>query len=65
MSLQTIVQGGLAARLHRRHDVAVQAPIAARTLPLSTRASMSSMRALETALAIGAIAAALLIGQGQ
>ena len=64
MSLHTIVQGGVAARLHRRRVIPAPAPLATRTLPLTTRISISSMRVLETGLAIGAIAAALFIGQG-
>lgn len=65
MSLHTIVQGGVAARLNRRRDVRAHAAVATRAMPLSTRVSISSMRLLETGLAVGAIAAAIFIGQGR
>ena len=63
MSLQTIVRGGLANRLHLGRDLAPQA--APRTVALSVRLPISSMRILETSLALSAIATALLIGHGR
>ena len=63
MSLQTIVRGGLAARLHPRRDLARQA--APRTVAVSTRLTISSMRVLETSIALSAIATAILIGHGR
>lgn len=62
MSLQTIVRGGLAGRLHLRRDLAPRAPLA---VAVSTRLTISSMRVLETSLALSAIATALLIGYGR
>ena len=60
MSLHTAVQGTLAGRLHVRREPAT--PSQARTLSLPVRISISSMRVLETSLALSAIATALLIG---
>lgn len=63
MSLHTIVHESLAGRLERGR--LVRAPIASRAVALPTRVSISSMRVLETVLALGAIATALLIGHGR
>ena len=66
MSLHTIVQESFAGRLRLRRQVTpgttTIAP--APTLP-AVRISISSMRVLETGLAFGAIAAALLLGYGR
>lgn len=62
MSLRLIAQDGLAGRL--RHGI-VAARSTARLAVFPNRISISSMRALETSLALGAIAAALLIGLGR
>jgi len=64
VSLHTIVQDSLAGRIHLRREAARRmagAP-AVRSLALPVRISIGSMRLLETALALGAIATALLIG---
>jgi hypothetical protein len=63
VSLHAIVQDGLAARLRLRRDVTARAT--ARTTAVSVRISISSMRILETSLALGAIATALIIGLGR
>jgi len=63
VSLQTIVRGGLASRFHLRRDLG-PGP-ARRTVALPVRLSISSMRILETSLALSAIATALLIGHGR
>ena len=63
MSLHALVQDGLAARLRLRRDLAARTPTRTAALPL--RISISSMRVLETGLALGAIATALLIGHGR
>ena len=55
-----MVQGSVADRLHLRRDAAARP--AARTTTLPIRISISAMRVLETSLALGAIATALLIG---
>jgi len=63
VSLHTIVSDGLIGRLHaRRTAVAVAQP---RPTELAARLSGASMRFLETALAVTAIAVALLIGLGR
>ena len=62
MSLRVIAQDGLAGRL--RHRV-VASRSTVRLAALPTRISISSMRALETSVALGAIATALLIGLGR
>lgn len=62
VSLHTISEG-LVGRLHaRRAAVAVAQP---RNTELAARLSGMSMRALETGLAVTAIAVALLIGLGR
>ena len=62
MSLYTIVADGLAGRLaHRSATAAVAEP---QSIPLGVRLTGTSMRFLETGLAIIAIATALLIGLG-
>ena len=63
MSLQTIVRGGFAGRLRPRRDLTRRA--APRAVAVSTRLSISSMRVLETGLALSAIATALLLGYGR
>ena len=62
MSLHLIAQTGLAGRL--RHRV-VASRSTARLATFPIRISISSMRALETSVALGAIATALLIGVGR
>lgn len=64
MSLHTVVSEGLIGRLHRRTApaVAVEQP---GSTELAARLSGMSMRALETGLALTAIAVALLIGLGR
>jgi len=61
--LQTIVRGGLSGRLGPRRDLAPRE--APGTGAVSTRLAISSMRILETSLALTAIVAALLIGYGR
>jgi hypothetical protein len=63
LSLHTIVQGSFAGRLRLRRQVAARAAGSTTAPPL--RLSISSMRVLETSLALGAIATALLIGYGR
>jgi hypothetical protein len=63
VSLHTIVQGSLAGRFHLRRDIAAGVP--QRTAAVPIRYSLSSMRVLETGLALSAIATALLIGLGR
>lgn len=63
MSLHTIVQGSLAGRGRLRRLIPARA--AADTTALPLRVSISSMRVLETGLALTAIATALLIGLGR
>ena len=67
MSLHTIVQDGFALRLHRPDASARRsAPRAtALTGAVRSRISISSMRILETGIAVSALATALLIGQGR
>ena len=68
MSLHTIVQGSLAGRLRLRRVIPARAAAgtaAAGTAALPLRISISSMRVLETGLALSAIATALLIGLGR
>lgn len=62
VSLHAIVQGTVAGRRRPRRDIAARATAAA-AVPL--RISISSMRILETSLALSAIATALLIGSGR
>ena len=62
MSVRVIAQEGLVGRL--RHRV-VASRSTARLAAFPTRISISSMRALETGVALGAIATALLIGLGR
>jgi len=61
VSLHTVAQGSFAGRLHPRRDAAA-APAQQRSISLSRRVSISSMRVLETCVALSAIATALLIG---
>ena len=63
MSLHTIVHDGFASRILRPRAAASRP--APRAAALTTRLSISSMRVLETGLAISAIATALLIGHGR
>jgi hypothetical protein len=63
VSLHALVQDGLAARLRLRREIAARTPTRIAAMPL--RISVSSMRVLETSLALGAIATALLIGYGR
>jgi hypothetical protein len=63
LSLHTIVQGSLAGRLRLRRRVPARAGAGTVAMPL--RISISSMRVLETGLALTAIATALLIGLGR
>ena len=62
MSLHSIARDGLAGRLRRR--VVATWPTS-RAIAVPIRISISSMRVLETSLALGAIAAAMLIGLGR
>ena len=62
MSLNTIVNGGLAGRLHLRRSVT--APAEPRVADLAISLPGASMRWLETAMALIAIATAILIGAG-
>ena len=64
MSLHTIVSDGLAGRLLHHPRRAVTATHA-RTTTLAVRFQGTSMRVLETGLAVTAIATALLIGLGR
>ena len=61
MSLHTVVQGSFAGRLHPRREAAAT-PVQQRGISLPRRVSISSMRVLETCVALSAIATALLIG---
>lgn len=63
MSLHTVVQGTFAGRLRLRRLTPARAAAGTTALPL--RLSISSMRVLETGLALSAIATALLIGLGR
>ena len=63
MSLHTIVQDRLAGRPRIDRDIAARATTGAALVPV--RISISSMRVLETSLALSAIATALLIGLGR
>ena len=63
MSLHTIVQGSFAGRLRLRRPIPARAAAGTTALPL--RISISSMRVLETGLALTAIATALLMGLGR
>jgi hypothetical protein len=63
VSLHAIVQGTFAGRRRPRRDIAARATAGAAAVPL--RISISSMRILETSLALSAIATALLIGSGR
>lgn len=60
MSLHTLVHDSLAGRLRLRRDATERG--ASRSAVTSIRISISSMRILETGLALCAIATALLIG---
>ena len=64
MSLHTIVSSGVVGRLHSRRG-AVAAVIQPRASSMTALLSGSSMRVLETGIAIVAIATALLIGLGR
>lgn len=55
-----MVQGSFAGRLHVRRDAAERAMNRSAVMPI--RISISSMRLLETGLALTAIATALFIG---
>ena len=63
MSLHTIVSDGLAGRFAPRPATAAVAR--PRSAPIAVLLTGMSMRFLETALAVGAIAAALLLGVGR
>jgi hypothetical protein len=63
LSLHAIVQGSFAGRLRLRRQVAPSPAATTTALPL--RISITSMRVLETGLALTAIATALLIGLGR
>ncbi len=67
VSLHTLVSDGLAGRLHQRRAAAPATAAAAQPRPteLVVRLSGTSMRFLETGLAMAAIGAALLIGLGR
>ena len=60
MSLHTVVQGSFAGRLHPRREATT--PVRQRSISLPSRVTISSMRVLETSIALSAIATALLIG---
>ena len=62
MSLHSIARDGLAGRLGRR---VVATRRTSRSVAVPIRISISSMRVLETSLALGAIATAMLIGLGR
>ena len=62
MSVHLIARDGLANRLRRR---VIAARPTARSVVVPIRISISSMRVLETSLALGSIATALLIGLGR
>jgi hypothetical protein len=63
VSLHTIVSDGVVGRLHlRRAPAAVVRP---RTAEMAVRLTGTSMRILETGMAVTAIATALLIGLGR
>ena len=62
MSLHTIVQDRLAGRPRINRDIAARVT---GTALVPVRISISSMRVLETSLALSAIATALLIGLGR
>ena len=64
MSLHTIVSSGVVGRLHSRRGAAT-AVIQPHASPITALLSGSSMRVLETGIAIVAIATALLIGLGR
>jgi hypothetical protein len=61
VSLRVITQDGLVGRLRRL----VGTLATARPIAIPSPGSMSSMRVLETGLALGAIATAVLIGLGR
>lgn len=63
MSLHAIVQDGLATRLRLRRNGTARSTSRTGAVPL--RISISSMRILETSIALGAVVAALLIGAGR
>jgi hypothetical protein len=63
VSLHTIVQGSFAGRLRLRRLLPARAVGVPAVLP--QRITISSMRVLETGLALSAIATALLIGVGR
>jgi hypothetical protein len=58
--LQPTVQASFAGRRHSRRDAAAR--VFTRSVAIPIRISISSMRILETGLALSAIATALLIG---
>ena len=62
MSLHSIARDGLAGRLHPR---VVAGRLTSRSVAVPIRFSISSMRILETGLALSAIATAMLIGLGR
>lgn len=62
MSLHSIAQGAIVGRLRAR--VVATLPTS-RSIAVPLRISISSMRVLETSLALGAIATAMLIGLGR
>ena len=70
MSLHTAIQGSFAGRIEQRREAVSRVLPRARALPRSAlrapawpaRISISSMRLLETGLALTAIATAVLIG---
>ena len=63
MSLHTIVQGAVAGRVRLRRLGPARGAAGTTAMPL--RISISSMRILETGLALTAIVTALLIGLGR
>lgn len=64
MSLQTIVAGGLAGRLHLRREP-VGATIEPRPQTIAVSLSGGSMRILEMGIAFAAFTTAVLIGLGR
>jgi hypothetical protein len=63
LSLHTIVQGSFAGRRRLRRQIPARAGGTTTAPPL--RISISSMRVLETGLALTAVVTALLIGLGR
>jgi hypothetical protein len=65
VSLHSIVSDGLAGRLHRRDAADATAVARPVTSQLAVLLSGTSMRFLETGLALAALGVALLIGLGR